>query len=190
MKKYLICITGASGSIYGIRAIRAIAQAGHEAHCVVSEWGNRVMERETGRAFASWAGELNLKPENIYDSADMAAAPASGSFRLDGAIIVPCSMNTAGAIASGICFNLIHRAALTSLKEGRPLVLAPRETPLSLVDLKNLTALAEAGAAIVPCSPAFYHQPKTIDDMVDFMAGKILDRLNIEHNLFERWSGQ
>jgi 4-hydroxy-3-polyprenylbenzoate decarboxylase len=145
------------------------------------------MEQETGKNFASWAAELGIKRENSYAPEDLGAPPASGSFRLDGTVVVPCSMSSAGAIASGVCLNLIHRAALVSLKEGRPLILAPRETPLSLPDLRNLTALAEAGAAILPASPAFYHTPQSIEDLIDFFVGKILDRLLIEHNLYTRW---
>jgi 4-hydroxy-3-polyprenylbenzoate decarboxylase len=117
----------------------------------------------------------------------MAAPPSSGSWRLDGTVVVPCSMSTAGAIASGATTNLVHRAAAVALKEGRRLVIVPRETPWSLVDLRNMTALAEAGAAILPACPGFYHKPAGIDDLVDFVVGKILDRLGIEHELFERW---
>ena len=188
-KKYLVCITGASGSIYGIRTIKALLEVGHELHVVVSAWGSQVIERETGKPFALWMDELKLPPKRVYAPEDLSAPPASGSFRLDGTVVVPCSMNTAGAIASGVCLNLIHRAALTSLKEGRPLILAPRETPLSLVDLRNLTGLAEAGAAILPCSPAFYHAPQNMDELINFVVGKILDRLSIEHNLYTRWEG-
>jgi 4-hydroxy-3-polyprenylbenzoate decarboxylase len=185
--KYLICITGASGSVYGIRTLTALIKAGHEVHCVVSPWGDRVLKEETGKSFNSWIGELGIKPKRVYSPEDLGAPPASGSFKLDGTVIVPCSMNTAGAVSSGVCFNLIHRAALTSLKEGRPLILAFRETPLSLPDLRNLTALAEAGAVILPAAPAFYHAPQNIDDLVDFIAGKILDRLSVDHNLYTRW---
>lgn len=188
MGKYLICITGASGSMYGLRTMRALIETGHEVHGMVSPWGERVIARETGKPFAAWMTELGLEPDRVYAPDDLSAPPASGSFQLDGTVLVPCSMNSAGAIASGICLNLIHRAALTSLKEGRPLILTPRETPLSLVDLRNLTALAEAGATILPAAPAFYQGPQSIADMVDFIAGKILDRLVIAHNLYTRWS--
>ncbi|MFP3042545.1 UbiX family flavin prenyltransferase [Treponema primitia] len=187
MKRYLLCITGASGVIYGLRTLRALIEGGHEIHCIVSPWGERVIETETRRNFNSWAEELGLGREYIYSPDDLAAPPASGSFKLDGTLIVPCSMSSIGTIAAGISRNLIHRAALTALKEARPLVLTPRETPLSLIDLRNLTALAEAGAAIVPAAPAFYREPKTIEDLTDFMAGKILDRLGLEHTLFKRW---
>jgi 4-hydroxy-3-polyprenylbenzoate decarboxylase len=168
--------------------MQALIDGGHEVHSIVSSWGSRVMERETGKSFTAWAGELGIPPERVHAPDDLAAPPASGSFRLDGTLVVPCSMSSVGAIAGGICLNLIHRAALVSLKEGRPLVLVPRETPLSLPDLRNLTALAEAGAAILPASPAFYQVPQSIDDMVDFVAGKILDRLGIAHSLYTPWS--
>lgn len=187
MGKYLVCITGASGSIYGIRTIKALIEGGHEVHGIVSPWGNRVMEQETGKPFASWTAALGIKMKQVYAPEDLGAPPASGSFRLDGTVVVPCSMSTAGAVASGICLNLIHRAAVVSLKEGRPLILTPRETPLSLPDLRNLTALAEAGAAILPASPAFYHIPQTLEDVIDFIVGKILDRLLVEHHLYTRW---
>lgn len=189
MGKYLICLTGASGSIYGVRAMRALVEGGHEVHAAASLWGGRVAERETGRSFGEWVNDLGIPPERIYSPDDLGAPVASGSFRLDGTVVVPCSMSSIGAIASGVCLNLIHRAALACLKEGRPLILVPRETPLSLPDLRNLTALAEAGAAILPASPAFYHIPQNIEDMVDFIAGKILDRLSIGHDLYARWKG-
>jgi 4-hydroxy-3-polyprenylbenzoate decarboxylase len=134
-------------------------------------------------------GELGIKAELVYAPENLGAPPASGSFRLDGTVVVPCSMSTVGAVASGVCLNLIHRAALTSLKEGRPLILAFRETPLSLPDLRNLTSLAEAGAVILPAAPAFYHAPQNIDDLIDFIAGKILDRLSVKHNLYTQWRG-
>jgi 4-hydroxy-3-polyprenylbenzoate decarboxylase len=189
MGKYLICLTGASGSIYGIRTMRALVEGGHEVHATASLWGGRVTERETGRSFGDWVKEMGIPPERIYAPDDLGSPPASGSFRLDGVVAVPCSMSSIGAIASGVCLNLIHRAALTCLKEGRPLVLVPRETPFSLPDLRNLTSLAEAGAAILPASPAFYHIPQNIEDMVDFIAGKILDRLSVGHDLYARWKG-
>jgi 4-hydroxy-3-polyprenylbenzoate decarboxylase len=189
MGRYLVCITGASGSVYGLRVLKALITGGHEVHCVVSFWGRRVILKETGRDFPSWAAESGLPGERIYAPEDLAAPPASGSFRLEGTVIVPCSMHSAAAIASGLSLNLIHRAGLTALKEGRPLILVPRETPLSLPDLRNLTALSEAGAAIVPASPGFYHNPQNIDDLIDFIAGKILDRLGVDHALFTRWSG-
>ena len=189
MGRYLVCITGASGSVYGIRVIKALIGSGHEVHGIVSGWGGRVLERETGRPFISWMAELGLPEENVYAPEDLGALPASGSFKLDGTIVAPCSMNSIGAIASGVCLNLIHRAAQTALKEGRPLVLVPRETPLSLPCLRNLSALAEAGAAILPACPAFYHDPQSMDDLIDFVVAKILDRLSIAHNFDTVWRG-
>jgi 4-hydroxy-3-polyprenylbenzoate decarboxylase len=189
MANYLVCITGASGAVYGLRAMEALTAGGHEAHCIASEWGKRVIKEETGREFSDWTAEWGIPGDRVYDAADLAARPASGSFRLRGTVIAPCSMHSAGAIASGLSLNLVHRAGLVALKEGWPLVVVPRETPLSLPDLRNLTALAEAGAAIVPASPAFYHKPRHIDDLVDFVVGKVLDRLAVEHSLFTRWKG-
>ena len=189
MGRYLVCIIGASGSVYGIRTMKALIESGHEVHGIVSAWGAKVLEQETGIAFTSWMTELGLPGKNVYAPDDLGAPPASGSFRFDGTVIVPCSMNTAGAIASGISLNLIQRAAQVALKEGRPLLLVPRETPLSLVALKNLGALAEAGAAILPACPAFYHEPKNMDDLINFVVGKILDRLSIAHNYYISWGG-
>lgn len=189
MGKYLVCITGASGAMYGIRLMRALVSGGHEVHAVVSDWGGKVMEHETGKPFSSWRAEIGVPEKNVYAPDDLAALPASGTFRLDGAIIAPCSISSIGAIAAGISFNLVHRAAQTALKEKWPLILVPRETPLSLVALRNLTALAEAGADILPASPAFYHLPKSVDDMIYFVVGKILDRLSIPHDLDILWRG-
>ena len=146
-----------------------------------------MFREESGRPFSAWAKEWGLDAGRIYDAGDLSAPPASGTFALDGTVIVPCSMNSIGAIAGGVSANLIHRAALVSLKEGRPLILVHRETPLSLIELRNLCALAEAGAAILPASPAFYQDPQSIDDLVDFVAGKILSRLGLEQRLFKPW---
>ncbi|HUW71269.1 MAG TPA: UbiX family flavin prenyltransferase [bacterium] len=188
MGRYVVCVTGASGSAYGARTIEALIDAGHEVHVIFSAWGARVFETEMGLAVDSWLSNIGLPQDRVHAPDDLAAPPSSGSWQRDGTIIVPCSMSTTGAIASGATTNLVHRAAAVALKEGRPLVLVPRETPWSLIDLRNLTALAEAGAAIVPACPGFYHRPATIDDIVDFMAGKILDRLGVQHHLVDRWA--
>jgi len=190
MGRYLVCVTGASGSAYGVRTVEAFLAAGHEVHLVFSTWGARVFETETGRTVDAWLSGIGLPKDRVYAPDNLAAPPASGSWQLDGTVIVPCSMSTTGAVASGATTNLVHRAAAVALKEGRTLVLVPRETPWSLVDLRNLTALAEAGAAVLPACPGFYHHPATIDDMVNFVAGKILDRLGVGHALFDRWDGQ
>lgn len=189
MGRYLVCVTGASGSVYGARTIEALIQAGHEVHAVFSTWGENVFVIETGLPLSVWMAGAGLDAARVYAPDDLAALPSSGSWKLDGTVIVPCSMSTIGAIASGASTNLVHRSAAVALKEGRRLVIVPREMPWSLVDLRNMTSLAEAGAAILPASPAFYHKPVTIDDLVNFVAGKILDRLGVEHELFERWGG-
>ena len=189
MGKYLVCITGASGSVYGIRTMQALIAAGHDVHGIVSVWGAKVLKQETGKPFDSWMAELGLPRENIYAPEDMGALPSSGSFRLDGTIVAPCSSSSIGAIASGISLNLIHRSAQAALKEGRPLILVPRETPLSLPALRNLCTLAEAGAVVLPACPAFYHSPQSMDDLIDFIVGKILDRLSVAHNFDTAWKG-
>jgi 4-hydroxy-3-polyprenylbenzoate decarboxylase len=162
--------------------MQALISAGHEVHGIVSDWGSKVLEQETGRSFSLWMKEMDFPKENIHAQGDLGGLPASGSFKLDGTVVAPCSMSSIGAIASGISLNLIHRSAQVALKEGRPLVLVPRETPLSLPCLRNLNVLAEAGAVILPASPAFYHTPQSMDDLINFVVGKILDRLFITHN--------
>lgn len=187
MGRFLVCVTGASGSVYGLRVLRALAGAGHETHAVFSPWGGRVTLAETGRSAEYWLDAAGVPAERRHDAADLSAAPASGSFRLDGTVVVPCSAATLGAVASGAGANLVHRACAVALKEGRPLVLVPRETPLSLIDLRNMTSLAEAGASILPACPGFYHRPASVDELVDFVAGKILDRLGVANDLCARW---
>ncbi len=169
MGRYLVCLTGASGSIYGLRTIKALMDAGKEVHAVVSHWGARVMAEETGREWSDWAQSLALDPARIHDPDDLAAPPSSGSF------------------ASGTATTLVHRAAGVALKEGWPLIMVPREAPLSLIHLRNMTSLAEAGAIILPASPAFYQKPKTMEDLIDFVVGKILDRFGIPHSLYQAW---
>ena len=189
MAKYLVCVTGASGSIYGIRLMKFLAEAGHEVHAVASDWGARVTKHETGRTFEAWLRDIGIPPENVHEPGNLAAPPASGTFRLDAVILAPCSMSSVGAIASGVVSNLAHRAAQVALKEGRPLALVPRETPLSLLSLRSLCALSEAGAIIIPACPAFYHLPQSMDDMIDFVVAKILDRLSIPNDLGMKWEG-
>jgi 4-hydroxy-3-polyprenylbenzoate decarboxylase len=169
--------------------MKALIASGHEVHGIVSAWGSKVLEEETGKPFASWMLDLGLPVENVYTPENLGALPASGSFKPDGTIIAPCSINSLGAIASGINLNLVHRSAQVALKESHPLVLVLRETPLSLPVLQNLVSLAEAGAAILPACPAFYHAPQSMDDLIDFVVGKILDRLSVAHNFDTSWRG-
>ncbi len=196
MARYLVCITGASGAIYGIRLLRALCLPSaeskpHELHLVVSEWGERVVLEETGRSSESWVDELRLAGGLItrHKPLDLSAPVASGSFRLDGTILAPCSMGTAGSAASGATRNLVHRAAMVALKEGWPLILVPRESPLSLIDLRNLTTLAEAGASVMPAAPGFYHRPASIEELVDGFVARIIDRLGAPNPLSKPWTG-
>lgn len=203
MPRYLVCLTGASGAIYGLRLLKALAATEAELHLVASAWGERVVLEETGRPLSAWIEELGgtgaaaggrtgAAPEcriTRHSPDDLAAPVASGSFRLDGTAVVPCSMGTAGALASGTVRSLVHRAGAVALKEGWPLVLAPRESPLSLIDLRNLAALAEAGAAVMPASPGFYHRPATIEELVDGFVARILDRLGAPNPLRRPWQG-
>lgn len=180
--RILLGITGASGSIYAVRLMKAL-HADHEVHLIVTHSGDKVMAHECpmeGEQITAWA-------HRRYDVEDMSAAVASGSFPVDAMVIVPCSMKTAACIVHGISDNLLTRAADVTLKEGRPLLLVPRETPMSAIHLENLLGLSKAGAIILPACPAFYHRPQTIDDLADMLTGKILDALHVKNHLFPRW---
>jgi 4-hydroxy-3-polyprenylbenzoate decarboxylase len=181
--RYFVSIGGASGCIYGIRLVEELNKAGHEVHLVVSEGGKKLFEYETGMTVA----EVKKKADVSYENDDLCAGPSSGSFRLDGMIVAPCSMKTLSAIANGYGDTLTSRAASCCLKEGRKLILVVRETPLDLPGIKNMLAAKEAGVVILPAMPAFYHKPKTISDQVNFIVGKVLDQLGLAHSLFERW---
>jgi len=183
--RIIIGITGASGSIYGIRLIEVLKAVGCEIHAVISESGWQVLEYEC----ALTKSDIETRVDVLHDVNNIAASIASGSFRTDAMIIVPCSMRTLGGIANGIADSLLLRAADVVLKEGRPLLLVPRETPLNAIHLENMLKLARIGVKIIPASPGFYHRPENLDSLVDMMVGKICDMLNIEHSLFERWQG-
>lgn len=187
--RIIIGITGASGAAYARRVMQVLAEADVQIHLTVSTYGKRLLFEELGLkrldpdALTSGRGEL----VRVYNDNDVGAAIASGSFLHDGMIVVPCSSNTLGAIAAGIGDNLLKRAAAVTLKERRRLILAVRESPASHIDICNMKRLSEAGAIIAPLSPGFYLLPKTVDDMVDFMAGKLLDLVNVPHDLDIRW---
>lgn len=197
MGRYTVILTGASGSAYGLRLVEQLLLAGHEVAFIATDAGREVAAYEVGfdlpvgeAAAPALLGFLELpagSPLRVARPDDLFDAIASGSHRVDATIVVPASMGFVGRIASGFSEDLPARAADVALKERRGLVLVPRETPLSLIHLRNLTALAEAGAVIVPAMPAFYQRPTSVDEMVNFVVGKILDVLGLEHALFERW---
>ena len=181
--KILLSIGGASGSIYGIRLIEELKKNKAELHLIISDSSKKIISYETGQDYEN----LIKKSDFYYDNNDFFAAPASGSFPLDAMIIAPCSMRTLSAISNGFCDTLTSRAAICQLKEGRKLILVIRETPLDYAGIKNMLEAKKAGAVILPAMPAFYHKPKKIDDLVNFVVGKTLDQLNIKHSLFSRW---
>lgn len=196
MSSYVVVITGASGSVYGMRAVEQLLSTGHSVALVVTPTGAEVMAYELGfRLPGSGAREavlrfLEIGPDvdlRVAADDDMFDAAASGSSRVDGVVVIPASMGFIGSLAAGLGGDLAERAADVALKERRPLVLVPRETPLNLIHLRNLTHLAEAGAVIAPAMPAFYHRPETLDDQVNFVVGKVLDVLGVNHDLYQRW---
>ncbi len=192
MKRYFLGIGGASGFVYGLRVARALAGLDCELHFSITDKGRAIAEHESGESFVS---NWNALKENaraklfFYDNNDFFAPPASGSFILDAMIVAPCSMSAAAAIANACGGDLLRRVADVQLKERRRLVLLIRETPLSTIHLRQLLSLSEAGALIVPATPAFYHKPNSIDQLVDFMAGRALSAAGIQNELCPPWLG-
>ena len=182
--RLIVAITGASGVVYGKRLLEVLKEKNVETHLIVSRAGEQIIEHELDMT----RSELEKLANYTYEENDLAAPLASGSFLTDGMVIIPCSTKTLAGIAHGYSENLILRAAEVSLKERRKLILVPRETPLSAVHLHNLLDLAIQGVIIIPAMPAFYHKPKNISELVDFVVGKVLDSLGIVHELFERYS--
>jgi 4-hydroxy-3-polyprenylbenzoate decarboxylase len=181
--KLTIAITGASGVIYGKRLLEVLQNKKIETHLVISQAAKKIINHELGTSEKS----LEKLANYIYEVNDWNSPIVSGSFKTDGMVIVPCSMKTVAGIANGFAVNVILRAADVMLKEKRKLVLVPRETPVNIGHLRNMLDLANRGVMIVPAMPAFYHKPKKIDDLVDFVVGRILDLLDIDHNLYQRW---
>jgi flavin prenyltransferase len=183
-------VTGASGAPYAVRLLRALNASGTAVRLLVSSYGWRLLAEEAAidGADALRAATGDWSRVQLFDALDRGATPASGSAPSRGMIICPCSMGTLASIAAGVSRNLVERAADVALKERRPLVLVPRETPLSLVHLRNMTALTEAGATILPAAPGFYHRPRSVDDLVDFVVARILDHLGIYHAIGRRWT--
>ncbi|MEN6325291.1 MAG: flavin prenyltransferase UbiX [Syntrophomonas sp.] len=192
MPRYIVALTGASGVIYGIKLTAELLSRGFEVHLISSDAARLVIEQEL-----SWVFESSLEatlskylPEGklfLYANNAIASSIASGSFLIDGMIIIPCTMATLSAVANGSSRSLLERAADVVLKEKRPLIIVPRETPLSSIHLKNMLTLSEMGVHIIPAMPAFYHKPQNIDDMVAFVVGKVLDAMHIQHDIFQRY---
>ena len=182
-------ITGASGAPYAVRLLRALNESGTPVRLIVSGYGLRLLAEESGIEGVDGlrAATGDWSKVELYDSLDRGATPASGSAPSAGMVVCPCSMGTLASIAAGTSRNLVERAADVALKERRPLILVPRETPLSLIHLENMTRLTRAGATILPAAPGFYHRPQSIDDLVDFVAARILDHLGVEHGIGARW---
>jgi 4-hydroxy-3-polyprenylbenzoate decarboxylase len=184
-RRVVVGISGATGVVYGVRLLRALRDLDVESHLVVSGPGEMTREYETELS----SQDLRALATRWYKPGDVGAAIASGSFRTLGMVVAPCSMRTVAEIATGASSNLLTRAADVTLKERRRLVLLVRETPLSLVHLRAMTAATEAGAIIAPPVPAFYTRPKTLDDIVDQTVGRVLDLFDLENDLAERWEG-
>jgi flavin prenyltransferase len=198
-KPIVMAVTGASGGIYAWRTARALLEAGRRIELIISPAAKMVMRDELefrrGEDFADYLFAHLGKPVprerlSVHGHKEIAAPPASGSYITGGMVVVPCSMKTLAGIANGFAGNLIERSADVTLKEGRPLILVTRETPMNLVQLRNQVAAAEAGARIVPATPAFYQKPKSFEDLADFIAGRVLALLGIEHSLFPAWGGE
>jgi 4-hydroxy-3-polyprenylbenzoate decarboxylase len=191
MPRYIVALTGASGVVYGIALARELLAREYEVHLVASEPARIVIEQELKWSpVTNWEDEFRQKlpgPLVYHDNADIAAPIASGSFITSGMIVVPCTMSTLAAVANGMSNNLIERAADVMIKEKRPLIMVPRETPLSVIHLTNMLKLAQIGVQIVPPMPGYYYEPQTMTDMVNFVVGKVMDSMGIPHNLYKRY---
>jgi 4-hydroxy-3-polyprenylbenzoate decarboxylase len=193
--RWIVGITGASGAIYGVTLCQQLLAAGFQLHVVITDAGWRVLKEELNWDSSHRLDSLNTAFESgmaegrlIYHPLnDIGASIASGSFRCEGMVIMPCSMGSLSAIACGASTNLLTRAADVMLKEGRPLLLVPRETPLHAIHLENMLKLARLGVRMIPAMPAFYNGPQSLEDIVSFMVGKVMDSMGITHNLYKRW---
>ncbi len=185
VKRIVVGISGASGVIYGVRLLEVLKQLSVESHLVMSPAAKMTIVAETKYSVQS----VEKLASKLYKFQDIAASISSGSFHTDGMVVIPCSMHTLGALASGTADSLLTRAAEVTLKEKRTLIVMPRETPLSLIHIENMARLAQAGAIIVPAMPGFYFKPKNLDDIVDHLVGRVLDLLKLDNSLFKRWEG-
>ncbi len=198
-RSFAVAITGASGAVYAVRTLAALLERGCHVELVISDYGRRLLRDELGEAASvdrltdylvgKYGGDVRQGSTSLYSNKDLGARIASGSQGCEGMVVVPCSMKTLAGIAHGLSRNLVERAADVMLKERRTLIVVPRETPMSLPQLKNMVLCAEAGAMVMPAMPAFYQMPQTLDDLADFMAGKILSALGFQHELYPAWKG-
>lgn len=190
---WVFAITGASGGPYAVRLLDVLARANVPVWLIISKHGWRLLEMETGVASDAALRQAtggDWSSITAFDDADRGATPASGSARSAGMVICPCSMGTVAGVAHGTSRSLIERTADVALKERRPLILVPRETPLSLVHLRNLTAVTEAGATVIPAAPGFYHRPTKVEQLVDFVVQRVLDHMGVDAKLAPRWEGR
>lgn len=183
--KLLVGISGSSGVAYGVRLLEVLRTLKIETHLIISKWAEECIKIETDKK----PSDVKSLAKHVYSNDDLAAKPSSGSFKIDGMVVIPCSMKTLASIANGYEDTLISRSASVMLKESRKLVLVPRETPLTAIHLSNMLRLARMGTIILPAMPGFYHRPKSIDELLNHIAGKILDQFGIEHEVFKRWAG-
>ena len=185
--RLIVALTGATGVVLGVRFLQALREAdGVEVHLIVSKWAQQTLEHETTVTM----DDLRALASHVHPPGDMTAVISSGSFATDGMVIVPCSMRTLAAVAHGYGDNLIHRAADVTLKERRPLVIVPRETPLSPIQLENMLGLARLGVSIMPPVPAFYNHPASVEEVVDHIVGRVLDQVGLPAAFSRRWSGE
>jgi len=183
--RLVVGISGSSGVAYGVRLLEILKTLKIETHLVISKWAEECIKIETDKK-QSYVKSL---AKYVYSNEDLAAKPSSGSYKIDGMVVIPCSMKTLASIANGYEDTLISRAASVTLKESRKLVLVPRETPLTAIHLSNMLRLAKMGTVILPAMPGFYHKPKSVDELLNHIAGKVLDQFGIEHEVFKRWAG-
>ena len=182
--KLIIAITGASGIIYGKRLLEELKKNKIKTHLVISKAAKKIVKLELGTS----VNNIEELATHVYENNDWSSPIVSGSYRTDGMVIVPCSMKTLAGVANGFAENAVLRAADVMIKEKRKLIVVPRETPVSSIHLKNMLELSQQGVYVVPAMPAFYHKPENINGMIDFVVGRILDILGIDHHLYKRWS--
>ncbi len=201
MSRYFVGLTGASGHLYAERLVQALVRAGHGVDLALTEAGAKVLRHERGvksgeqgelleAQLVTWLGADTAKRVRVYRSDQIEAPASSGTSGTQAVILCPCSMGTLARVSAGFSSNLVERAADVAIKERRKLLLVPRETPLSEIHLENLLRLVRLGAIILPAMPGFYHAPQTLEDLVDHIVGKVLDALDVEHDLGSRWTGE